>query len=539
MNKLIPCLLLACSLLSSPAAASQHFRNHHQHSNHGNKPEKAKGEGKRLRQGKQVKEHQERHSRFRLERSNDEDFHVKQTLETARHLQDDTEALVLDEALVNETDANSTLLVKKTPEPTAAPTPNPGELWALNYPNFANLTAQRQNQLQGMAMFYFATMGNIFWSNKTHWLNTQVSECLWYNQAEEDTCEGGMLVELELEDISARGTLPPQIGLLNTLEKLDLEDNDIGGSIPTQIAQLTVLEDLILEQNKLTGTLPSQIGAMKTLEELYLKENKITGTIPAQFGNLTLLEELDLSENELIGTIPQSFEQLVNMEYMYLDFQDYLNGTIPKKLFTLPRMVELNVEYNYLTGTIPDDIGILPGSLMEMLILQDNYFNGTLPATLGNLTNLHELALEDNYFTGTLPTELLKLTKLDTLKLDTNFLNGTVPVGYWSHPTLRKLELANNRFTGSLPTDIGMATDLEYLGLGKNQLNGTLPFFPGRHERNEDFRFGREQVYRNDPRRRWSHGQSGRAVSWWQQELDWNHSTLSGHASRLGILVCR
>lgn len=68
-------------------------------------------------------------------------------------------------------------------------------------------------------------------------------------------------------------TVPPEIGLLESLECLDLSENDLR-TLPPEIGQLRNLETLHLHKNQLT-TLPPQIGQLKSLKRLNVSENPL------------------------------------------------------------------------------------------------------------------------------------------------------------------------------------------------------------------------------------------------------------------------
>ena len=54
----------------------------------------------------------------------------------------------------------------------------------------------------------------------------------------------------------------------------------------------------------MTGTLPDDIGSIDSLKYLYLDNNKLSGEIPQSIGNLKALRIFHIYKNELSGLIP-------------------------------------------------------------------------------------------------------------------------------------------------------------------------------------------------------------------------------------------
>ena len=75
------------------------------------------------------------------------------------------------------------------------------------------------------------------------------------------------------------------------------------GSIPPELGTLDKLERLDLNGNYLYGPIPAALGHLTRLRKLYLAGNQLSGPIPAALGHLDQLESLDLSENDLDGPI--------------------------------------------------------------------------------------------------------------------------------------------------------------------------------------------------------------------------------------------
>lgn len=62
--------------------------------------------------------------------------------------------------------------------------------------------------------------------------------------------------------------------------------------------------NLNLSRNHFQGTIPDQIGQLQSLEALDLSKNELYGAIPEGLSNLSALNHLNLSYNNLSGRIP-------------------------------------------------------------------------------------------------------------------------------------------------------------------------------------------------------------------------------------------
>jgi len=161
----------------------------------------------------------------------------------------------------------------------------------------------------------------------------------------------------------------------NTTE-LNLQNSSLSGSIPPEIGNLTNLTYLSLRYNQLTGSIPPEIGNLTNLTDLVLWGNQLTGSIPSEIGNLTNLTSLGLSNNELTGEIPPEIGNLTNLTYLYL-FDNQLTGSIPPEIGSLTNLTYLFLENNQLTGEIPESICDLSIDLVGNDYLGLDYFNIT------------------------------------------------------------------------------------------------------------------------------------------------------------------
>ena len=216
------------------------------------------------------------------------------------------------------------------------------------------------------------------------------------------------VTKLVLSDSQLTGTIPPELGNLNNLERLNLTRNQLTGDIPPELSLLTNLQLLALGGNQLTGPIPTWLVNITNLEELHLWGNQFTGAIPPELGNLPGLVKLGLGENRLTGEIPTELGSLAKLE-------------------------RLSLSENQLSGSIPTELGSLAN--LTILSLWGNELTGEIPAELDGLTNLTILSLWGNELTGEIPTELGSLAKLTILSHWGNELTGGNRRGWAALPT--------------------------------------------------------------------------------------------------------
>ena len=206
------------------------------------------------------------------------------------------------------------------------------------------------------------------------------------------------VTSLALSDSQLTGTIPPELGNLNNLERLNLTRNQLTGDIPPELSLLTNLQLLALGGNQLIGPIPAWLGSLAKLQELQLWGNQFTGAIPPELGNLPGLVKLGLSGNQLSGQIPSQLASLTNLQRLSL-YDNQLSGPVPTWLGRLVNLQELYLWGNQLTGPIPPELGNLPG--LVKLGLSENQLSGQIPSQLASLTNLRYFSLFDNQLSGT------------------------------------------------------------------------------------------------------------------------------------------
>ena len=409
-----------------------------------------------------------------------------------------------------------------TPAPTATPTPSPTPTATpIPLPSI-------EEQRAALATFY-ATTGGENWNNDNGWLTDLPLE-RWHGVY---TDSRGNVTELWLDENNLSGTIPAEIGQLESLEHLNLWGNQLTGSIPSEIGNLKMLEDLGLSDNNLAGNIPKEIGQLTSLTQLHLSRNKLTGTIPAELGKLTMLDHLNLDDNQLTGNIPAELGQLTALILLNLG-RNKLTGTIPTELGNLTELKYVYASSNALEGCIPDpwrlteendfdrleilycgfnppitdDTPVLvklynstdgdnwrnndnwlsdrplatwygvtvdaKGKVTHLNLIR-NDLHGRLIPELGQLDRLIFLDLSHNELSGPIPPGVSRLNRLRRLSFQSNHLTGEIPVEVAELDSLWILYLDNNEFSGPIPDAIGQMTNLEQLNLAGNNLSGAIP----------------------------------------------------------------
>eukprot|EP00542_Grammatophora_oceanica_P010492 CAMPEP_0194035652 /NCGR_PEP_ID=MMETSP0009_2-20130614/8061_1 /TAXON_ID=210454 /ORGANISM="Grammatophora oceanica, Strain CCMP 410" /LENGTH=179 /DNA_ID=CAMNT_0038677091 /DNA_START=129 /DNA_END=665 /DNA_ORIENTATION=+ len=132
-----------------------------------------------------------------------------------------------------------------------------------------------------LAVLYYATMVE----NRASWLLSS-TECGW-GKFYDVTCTNDVVGRLQLVRSRLSGTIPGEIGLLNSLTELNLRNNNLEGTIPTEIGFLSSLLGLYLDLGNanLSGRVPTELANLSNLRELSLHNTQLTGSIPSELCN--------------------------------------------------------------------------------------------------------------------------------------------------------------------------------------------------------------------------------------------------------------
>ncbi|XP_039049895.1 MDIS1-interacting receptor like kinase 2-like [Hibiscus syriacus] len=279
------------------------------------------------------------------------------------------------------------------------------------------------------------------------------------------------------------GSIPEEIGQLESLQGLALQNIYQNGPIPSCLVNLANLTYLYMSNNSLSGNIPSEMGNLGSLQELYIDTNQLTGTIPSGFGYLKNLRLLYLSTNSLSGPLPSELGHMKSLTDLVI-YRNNLSGFFPASLGNLTSLTILQLHENKLFGHIPEELGNLQS--LVFLELSQNQLNGSIPSSLANLSNLQTLFLRDNRLSGPIPREIGNFMNMWMLELDTNRFTGELPqnvcrggaLEYFTAnadcSSLKRLRLERNRLTGNISEDFGVYPSLDFIGLSDDHFYGEI-----------------------------------------------------------------
>ncbi|CAK7342023.1 unnamed protein product [Dovyalis caffra] len=241
-------------------------------------------------------------------------------------------------------------------------------------------------------------------------------------------CSGSRITQIQVQNMSLKGNLPPNLNQLTKLQRLGLQRNQFTGALPS-FSGLSELLNAYLDFNQFDSIPSDGFDGLVSLQVLALDNNNfnastgwsfppglqdsaqltnlscmfcnLAGPLPDFLGNLSSLQNLKLSGNNLSGEIPSSFKGGMSLQNLWLNDQ---NG-------------------GGLSGTI--DVVTTMDSV-NVLWLHGNQFTGTIPESIGNLTVLQDLNLNGNQLVGFIPDSLAKMP-LEHLDLNNNQLMGPIP----------------------------------------------------------------------------------------------------------------
>lgn len=160
------------------------------------------------------------------------------------------------------------------------------------------------------------------------------------------------VVGLSLPNSQLLGSIPPDLGAIEHLQRLDLSNNSLNGSLPFSLFNNSAIRHLDLSSNVISGELPEVIPVTSNLQSLNLSDNALAGKIPANLGSLSNLSSLSLKNNYFSGVLPSGFRAVEILDLS----SNLINGSL-RSDFGGDSLGYFNASYNRLSGTIPPEFG--------------------------------------------------------------------------------------------------------------------------------------------------------------------------------------
>ena len=323
-----------------------------------------------------------------------------------------------------------------------------------------------------LATLYYSTNGDN-WLNNTNW-KSDSHECLWKGiYCDLDANNIVSITYLNLVTNNLDGSIPEEIGYIETLRRIELGSNQLVGPIPQTFSRLSELRTISVSDNQLSGEIGTNIDGLTKLANLDLANNRFRGQVPHSLGGIPTLSYVRLSNNRFTGAFPTSFISLNNLHTLLID-NNAIGGTLPALIGMMKTLVNLRLHQNDFYGELPN---FSDATILETAHFDDNFFTGSLPE-FGS-QRLRELYLDKNSFNGPIPPSYGDHPKLQVLSANNNELNSSIPPSLASATNLRVLDLSYNKLSGELDESFSLLTELKQLYLNNNRLEGSFPSFLG------------------------------------------------------------
>ncbi|XP_042016437.1 probable inactive leucine-rich repeat receptor-like protein kinase At1g66830 [Salvia splendens] len=149
---------------------------------------------------------------------------------------------------------------------------------------------------------------------KLNW-STRTSVCSWIGV----TCDshGTRVTRSKIPNMELVGSIPPEIGNLDSLVSLDISGNHLHGPIAASVFNMSVIDSIILSNTNSSGRLPEDIcrhNRLQRLKILDLSLNNLEGDIPLSLAECPQLETVEFSGNSLSGHVPREIGNMTRLK---------------------------------------------------------------------------------------------------------------------------------------------------------------------------------------------------------------------------------
>ena len=374
-----------------------------------------------------------------------------------------------------------------------------------------NVTEGFSPRRYALAVLFYATNGpDWFNSNALGIFDTQ-DWCEWEGDANLyfECDEEGLLRSINLSANNLKGTIPPEISLLDPhmLLSIDMGHNSISGTLPSTIGKFVSLESLELGDNLIEGDIPLALGSLTNLTHLALDDNSFEEHIPSTLNALTQLQTIGVSGSDeklrcsqivpsLMGY--SSDDDSFSCAAMVLSCSCCTTCAINPAMTNQEILTSLIDFYKFYSD---------PVSLSDTTSAQYRALEWVSQGTIETRTSWPQLEMVQRYAVATIyystngdawtymrffgPRSVCSLDDIPGLDaplicdddwniVDIKFhhqdLLGSLPSEISLFSSLRYLGLSYNTLTGHLPTELGLLTHLTDLDLNSNRISMSRNF---------------------------------------------------------------
>jgi len=238
--------------------------------------------------------------------------------------------------------------------------------------------------------------------------------------------QAGRLIYLDChwgtDKCNLSGTLPINIGNLDSLEYFDVQKNNITGSIPETLADLTILKYLNISDNQLYGKFPNNFCSENSnSNEIVLTNNRLCPCYPSCIGDAGAQDvseciNCDDGFTLICDDLPETVSIIEGDSLCYrTNNLTVLQAFIDSSLTSLPDSLDMSMDADNSGAVEPLELGTQYWKDENLIFLyaQSKGLSGQIPNVLDSLESLQVIWLHNNYFNGQVPDNICSLSNLE------------------------------------------------------------------------------------------------------------------------------
>ncbi len=345
----------------------------------------------------------------------------------------------------------------------------------------------------------YEAVGGDDWTDNTNWLSDRDLND-WYGVH----AYQGRVHSLFLRDNNLVGTVPPELGGLDSLIILQLSSNELSGPIPPELSKFRKLRDLYLSRNaRISGRLPAELGYTGGLKYLVVDQTSLFGPMPLTFASLDLTRlYYDKDRVCVPAALEDWFDSIPEKDEQYELCTDKLLIDPPSlylKANALGDTIRLTAAVFNAEGDAVPDAEITWASTDTAVVTVDStglatttgYGTAGITATSNPLADTARVEIVFKLTNRQILDSLYRVTGGENWNDTTNWLSDQ-PLSEWygvetgDSGEVVGLSLGDNNLTGPIPGVLAELDSLVTLDLGGNSLVGEIPWDLGMLEQLRD-----------------------------------------------------